>query len=171
MPFQPVKRVREIENDEDAKTLIACCREAAEADLTPPLAKRFCDVLEKQGMFDMARFFADSDRKLMRLYQAQFQKAFNGVKVARLYQRRHNKIWPELAQVLKEAGISNYSIFLEESTGRLFAFQEQVSPDQAAALPQNEVVQRWWASMAPLMETHADNAPVTVPLQEVFRLE
>ena len=87
------------------------------------------------------------------------------------YQRRHNEIWPELAQILKEAGISNYSIFLEKATGRLFAFQEQANPDLAASLPQNEVVQRWWASMAPLMETHSDNAPVAVSLREVFHLD
>ena len=29
------------------------------------------------------------------------------------YQRRHNPIWPELQQVLREHGVRNYSIFLD----------------------------------------------------------
>ena len=40
------------------------------------------------------------------------------------YQKRHNEIWPELKALLKAAGISEYSIFLDEETNSLFAFQE-----------------------------------------------
>ncbi|MEI9944652.1 MAG: L-rhamnose mutarotase [Chitinophagaceae bacterium] len=36
------------------------------------------------------------------------------------YRKRHNAIWPELQQLLKETGISEYSIFLDESTNDLF---------------------------------------------------
>ncbi len=37
------------------------------------------------------------------------------------YRRRHDAIWPELSSLLKEAGIEEYSIFLEEATGVLFS--------------------------------------------------
>ncbi|MDQ4139504.1 MAG: L-rhamnose mutarotase, partial [Bacteroidota bacterium] len=37
------------------------------------------------------------------------------------YQKRHAALWPELKQVLQNAGISDYSIFLDEETDTLFA--------------------------------------------------
>ena len=40
------------------------------------------------------------------------------------YKKRHDGIWPELKNLLKEAGISEYSIFLDEETNTLFAFQK-----------------------------------------------
>ena len=39
---------------------------------------------------------------------------------AEAYQKRHDKIWPELIDLLYEAGISDYSIFLDEETHILF---------------------------------------------------
>ncbi|NMC40916.1 MAG: L-rhamnose mutarotase, partial [Bacteroidales bacterium] len=39
------------------------------------------------------------------------------------YLRRHNEIWPELVKLLKDNGICNYSIFLDEETNTLFAYQ------------------------------------------------
>ncbi len=34
------------------------------------------------------------------------------------YQKRHDEIWPELSKVLTEAGVSDYSIFLDEAVHR-----------------------------------------------------
>jgi len=46
------------------------------------------------------------------------------------YERRHDAIWPELVELLKQAGISDYSIFLDETTGTLFAvLRQRRSPD------------------------------------------
>ena len=86
------------------------------------------------------------------------------------YQRRHDEIWPELSEAIRAAGISDYSIFLDERTLTLFAVQKQGEPNTAANLPQLPVVQRWWASMAPLMEVNPDNSPVCGELKEVFHL-
>ena len=36
------------------------------------------------------------------------------------YQRRHDAIWPELLELLKNAGISNYSIHLDGSSNKSF---------------------------------------------------
>jgi len=91
--------------------------------------------------------------------------------VAEEYKRRHDEIWPELAQEIRAAGISDYSIFLDEETNTLFAMQLQSANNTAAELPQNPVVRKWWNYMAPLMETHPDHAPVCVELREVFHLE
>lgn len=88
------------------------------------------------------------------------------------YKKRHDEIWPELSQALKAAGISDYSIFLDEETLTLFAVQKLTDNHTAAALlPQLPIVRKWWDSMAPLMEVLPDNEPVSKPLKEVFHLD
>ncbi|ADQ18030.1 L-rhamnose mutarotase [Leadbetterella byssophila] len=87
------------------------------------------------------------------------------------YEKRHNEIWPELRQLLKEAGVGNYSIFWDRDTNILFAYQE-VSGDQGSQdLGTTEIVQKWWAYMADIMETKEDNSPVSIPLPQVFFME
>jgi L-rhamnose mutarotase len=86
------------------------------------------------------------------------------------YERRHDAIWPELLTLLKEAGISDYSIFLDEVSGTLFAVLRCTRQHQMDLLPTQEVMRRWWAHMADLMATNADGSPVTVPLRRVFHL-
>ncbi len=84
------------------------------------------------------------------------------------YQRRHDEIWPELSVALTDAGVRDYSIFLDRQTGTLFAVQRQTEDNTTDTLPQNPIVQRWWAYMADLMDTNPDNSPVTNPLERVF---
>lgn len=86
------------------------------------------------------------------------------------YKRRHDEIWPELKRLLKENGISDYSIFLDEETNILFAVQKQ-SGGSSQDLGETEIVKKWWAYMAAVMETNPDNSPVSVPLKEVFHLD
>ena len=87
------------------------------------------------------------------------------------YQRRHDALWPELALILQDAGISDYSIFLDAETLTLFAVQKQTDDNTASALSQHPVVRKWWEHMADLMETHPDHAPVCHDLKEVFHLD
>jgi L-rhamnose mutarotase len=87
------------------------------------------------------------------------------------YKKRHDAIWPELKAELKAAGISDYSIFLDEETLTLFAVQKLGDKNSAAELPDSPIVRKWWKHMAPLMEVHADNSPVVAPLREVFHLD
>lgn len=87
------------------------------------------------------------------------------------YQRRHDEIWPELAEALTDAGIRDYSIYLDRSTGTLFAVQKRLPGHTADALPGLPVIQRWWDYMADLMETNPDHSPVVEPLTRVFHLD
>ena len=87
------------------------------------------------------------------------------------YKKRHNELWPELRQLLKSAGVSEYSIFLDEETNTLFAFQKVSGEGSSQDLGSNPIVQKWWAYMADIMETNDDNSPVMVPLDEVFYME
>jgi len=91
--------------------------------------------------------------------------------VAAEYERRHAAIWPELVELLRQAGISDYSIFLDPETNTLFAVQEQSGSGSSQDLGSNPIVQKWWAYMADLMETNPDKSPVSKPLQQVFHLD
>jgi L-rhamnose mutarotase len=86
------------------------------------------------------------------------------------YKKRHNDLWPELSALLKATGISEYSIFLDESTNSLFGFLKAVDATALDNLPANAVMQRWWQYMGDIMESNPDNSPVSVPLKEVFYL-
>jgi len=86
------------------------------------------------------------------------------------YKKRHDEIWPELSTLLKENGISDYSIFLDEETNTLFAVQQQ-NGNSSQDLGSTRIVQKWWAYMADIMETNADHSPKTFPLEMVFHLD
>ena len=87
------------------------------------------------------------------------------------YIKRHNEIWPELKKLLKDAGISEYSIFLDEETNTLFAFQKVSGEGGSQDLGKTEIVQLWWKYMSDIMKTNPDNSPVTLSLEEVFYME
>lgn len=87
------------------------------------------------------------------------------------YKRRHDAIWPELVDLLKESGIKDYSIFLDEETNTLFAVYTVDNPDERPNLSQQAIMKKWWAYMKDIMYTHADNSPITTPLKEVFYLK
>ena len=86
------------------------------------------------------------------------------------YKKRHDAIWPELSALLKENGVSDYTIFLDEETNILFAVQQQ-NGKSSQNLGNTEIVQKWWAYMADIMETNPDNSPVNTNLIEVFHLD
>lgn len=86
------------------------------------------------------------------------------------YKRRHDALWPELSDALKDAGIQEYRIFLDLDSCHLFAIMWLADEHRADALPQLPVMQRWWAYMADLMATHDNNAPVEIALDEMFSL-
>ncbi|NIF22044.1 L-rhamnose mutarotase [Candidatus Pantoea multigeneris] len=87
------------------------------------------------------------------------------------YARRHNPIWPELAQTLKSHGAHHYAIWLDAQRNLLFATVEIESEARWQAIAATEVCQRWWASMAALMPSNADNSPQSSELTQVFWLE
>lgn len=86
------------------------------------------------------------------------------------YKRRHDDIWPQLVTLLKDSGIADYTIFLDKATNTLFATLTIDNLSKLEELPSNPVMQEWWAYMKDIMETHADNSPVSIPLQQVFYL-
>jgi L-rhamnose mutarotase len=87
------------------------------------------------------------------------------------YRRRHDEIWPELVKELEAAGVSDYSIYLEESTLTLFAFQKLKDHNTADLLPSQAIVKKWWRYMSDIMESNPDNSPVSITLKEKFHMD
>ncbi|WP_420143693.1 L-rhamnose mutarotase [Sphingobium sp.] len=87
------------------------------------------------------------------------------------YRKRHDEIWPELSTLLTEAGIYDYSIFLDEDTLSLFAVLKLRDDNSRDTLPDHPVMKRWWDYMAPLMEVRPSNQPVEWPLPMLFHMD
>lgn len=86
------------------------------------------------------------------------------------YEKRHNDIFPELATALKEAGVSDYSIWHDAESNHLFGILTRADDHTLDQLPDTAICKRWWAFMADIMETDADNVPTQIPLKQVFLL-
>ena len=86
------------------------------------------------------------------------------------YKKRHDEIWPELQSLLKKSEIKEYSIFLDEETNILFGYLIINDKNKLDDLPNEPIMQKWWAYMKDIMETNEDNSPVNIPLKEIFYL-
>jgi L-rhamnose mutarotase len=98
-------------------------------------------------------------------------RMFLNLGMAAEYRERHDRIWPELSALLRTSGISDYSIFLDESTHVLFAVLKRSSDHAMDSLPQHPIMQRWWHYMADIMRTHADGSPIVETLPCVFHMD
>ena len=88
------------------------------------------------------------------------------------YIKRHDEIWPELADLLKRAGISNYSIY--SSGDELFGYYECEKGVEFAERTQagSPIVDRWNDYMKDVLELEMDPETGAQPkLELVFRLE
>jgi L-rhamnose mutarotase len=86
------------------------------------------------------------------------------------YQKRHDAIWPELVVLLKEAGISDYSIHLDPATHVLFGVLWRRADHTMDDLPGHPVMQKWWAHMADIMESNNNHEPKVTALELVFHM-
>lgn len=87
------------------------------------------------------------------------------------YKRRHSEIWQDLVELLKKAGISEYSIFYDAETDYLFAVQNVDENASVRNLDNEALMREWWEYMSGIMETNPDLSPVSVPLEEVFYMK
>ena len=95
-------------------------------------------------------------------------KLFKGLEEE--YKKRHDVLWPELETLLKETGVEEYSIFLDEETNILFGVLKIEKKIKLDELPNHPVMKKWWAYMKDIMESNPDSSPVSIPLKEVFYL-
>lgn len=86
------------------------------------------------------------------------------------YRKRHDEIWPELLDLLRKAGVSDYSIYLDDETRILFGVLWRTADHRMDTLPDHPVMQHWWTHMADIMDTHPSLEPVATPLTPVFHM-
>lgn len=97
----------------------------------------------------------------MKLYEGQEKE----------YEKRHNRLWPEMKEMIHEYGGKNYTIFLDRETNILYGYIELDSEEKWAESANTEICRKWWDYMADIMETNLDNSPVSIDLDEVFHLD
>lgn len=88
------------------------------------------------------------------------------------YIKRHDEIWPELVELLKNAGICNYTIWADGNT--LFGYYECEKGVEYAARVQAEspIVDKWNEYMKDVMEMTMDPVTGAQPLLvKVFSLD
>lgn len=86
------------------------------------------------------------------------------------YRKRHDEIWPELVDLLKGSGVSEYSIFLDEKENTLLGILKYDNAEALDMLPQQNIMKKWWDHMHTLMETNPDHSPIETSLTEIFYL-
>lgn len=84
------------------------------------------------------------------------------------YRKRHDAIFPELVDLLHDAGVKDYSIHLDEETNILFGVLWRRKDHAMADLPNTAIMQRWWAHMADVMATNDRNEPIAIDLVPMF---
>lgn len=89
------------------------------------------------------------------------------------YKQRHNAVWPEMQQALRETGWSNYSLFLRED-GLLVGYLETEDFERARAeMAGREVNRKWQREMTGFFVQPDGELPdrAISPLEEVFHLD
>jgi len=90
------------------------------------------------------------------------------------YRQRHQAVWPEMLEALRQTGWHNYSLFMRND-GLLFGYVETPEGLQAArdGMATRDVNAKWQAAMAPFFEGLEGGPPDAgmVELEEVFHLD
>ena len=87
------------------------------------------------------------------------------------YRRRHDAIWPELLALLRDAGVRDYSIYLDAEHHVLFATLRRTAGHTMDALPDHPVMKKWWAHMGDIMRANPDGSPVVESLPCMFHMD
>jgi len=92
------------------------------------------------------------------------------------YERYHVKIWPEIEDALRKAGIRNYSIY--HFDGMLFAYSEYHGPDEEfeermKQLAEAPRMREWWDIMEPMQVPHEkrEDGEWWATMKEVFHID
>ena len=139
---------------------------------------RFTDekriVKEKKNRYNL------NIRRVTRDKNEMFKEGFTMIKGFKMklyegqeaeYEKRHNQLWPEMKDMIHEYGGKNYTIFLDKETLTLFGYIEIEDEERWAKGADTAINRKWWDFMASVMETNADNSPVSVDLPCAFHLD
>ena len=85
------------------------------------------------------------------------------------YIEAHGKVWPEMLDTLRRAGIRNYTIF-RHGTQMFGYFESDDLEASSRFMAQQDVSARWQDAMAELLEARVPDGGAPA-LEEIFRLE
>ncbi|KAF2171655.1 hypothetical protein M409DRAFT_63286 [Zasmidium cellare ATCC 36951] len=97
------------------------------------------------------------------------------------YKECHAAVWPAVLKQIKDCNISDYSIYLDETSLTLFASMKYTGSDfegDMEKMKANPEVQRWWAMTDGMQESFVEGSTGSMDprgwwreLEEVFRCE
>ena len=96
------------------------------------------------------------------------------VEQERTYRELHAKVWPSVLATLRDAHVTNYSIFLRD--GLLFSYLEYTGDDYAqdmARIAADPETRRWWQLTDPCQQRldTAAEGEWWAPAEEVFHAD
>lgn len=133
-------------------------------DFNVTIPERF--LYEKSGEAIIEKKTATEDKYIKKAFK---MKLYDGMEEE--YTKRHNELWPEMKEMIHEYGGHNYSIFLDRNTNVLYGYIEIESEEKWAKSADTPICRKWWNYMADIMDTNADNSPVSEDLVRVFHLD
>lgn len=98
------------------------------------------------------------------------------------YKACHAEVWPAVQQQIKDCNITDYSIFLDETSMTLFATMKYIGDDfegDMEKMKANPEVRRWWSMTDGMQESFNEGSTGSTDektswwkgLEEVFRFE
>ena len=86
------------------------------------------------------------------------------------YKKKHDNVWPEITEVLTNAGVTNYSIYYHEKDNTLIEYMELKENNTFDKLEDLDILKKWNVYMKDLLVTISedDATPVVNELVEVF---
>ena len=90
------------------------------------------------------------------------------------YTRLHAAVWPDVLEVLRQANVTNYTIFRHGDL--LFSYMEYRGSDfeaDMARVAADPATKRWWAVVMPTQRTMRSSPEQDwwVPMDELFHLD
>lgn len=87
------------------------------------------------------------------------------------YKKRHDEIWPEMVEMMKNAGISNYTIWNNGNELIGYYEMEDLEKKQRVYAQYADTLARWNESMEGLMSMDTDAEGNKLSYSSVFFLE
>ena len=86
------------------------------------------------------------------------------------YKKKHDNVWPEITEVLTNAGVTNYSIYYHEKDNTLIEYMELKENNTFDKLEDLDILKKWNVYMKDLLVTISedDATPGVNELAEVF---
>jgi len=86
------------------------------------------------------------------------------------YKKKHDEVWPEISQALTDAGVTNYSIYYDETDNTLIEYMELKENNTFDSIEELEIFKKWNVYMKDLLVTKSEEnpSPILRELTEVF---